>query len=199
MEQILEFLDHLDKDLLLFLHSKSSLFMDTVMAGVTKKDNWLPLYLLLLVALYKQFGWQAIYSVIAVVILVTLSDQITSSVMKPFFGRLRPCHDPEIGHLVRIVTKCGGLYGFVSGHAANSFAVTTFFLLIFGRPHRYVWWLLIWPLSVSYSRIYLGVHYPLDLLGGALVGIFLGYLVFTGTRRLSVKVPFGFTPVRHND
>jgi len=197
MEQLFEFLDHLDKDLLLYLQSQNTPLMDTLMAGITSKYNWLPLYLLLLLALFRQFGWQAVYSVVAVVLLVILSDQITSSLMKPLFGRLRPCHDPEIGHLVRIVTKCGGLYGFVSGHASNSFAVTTFFLLLFHKTHRYVWWLLIWPIFVSYSRIYLGVHYPLDILGGALVGIILGYLVFVGTSKLSLKLPFGFTPVRH--
>lgn len=197
MEQLFEFLDHLDKDLLLYLQSQNTPLMDTLMAGITSKYNWLPLYLLLLLALFRQFRWQAVYSVVAVVLLVILSDQITSSLMKPLFGRFRPCHDPEIGHLVRIVTKCGGLYGFVSGHASNSFAVTTFFLLLFGRTHRYVWWLLIWPIFVSYSRIYLGVHYPLDILGGALVGIILGYLVFVGTSKLSLKLPFGFTPVRH--
>ncbi len=197
MEQLFEFLDHLDKDLLLYLQSQNTPLMDTLMAGITSKYNWLPLYLLLLLALFRQFRWQAVYSVVAVVLLVILSDQITSSLIKPLFGRFRPCHDPEIGHLVRIVTKCGGLYGFVSGHASNSFAVTTFFLLLFGRTHRYVWWLLIWPIFVSYSRIYLGVHYPLDILGGALVGIILGYLVFVGTSKLSLKLPFGFTPVRH--
>lgn len=197
MEQLFEFLDHLDKDLLLYLQSQNTPLMDTLMAGITSKYNWLPLYLLLLLALFRQFRWQAVYSVVAVVLLVILSDQITSSLIKPLFGRFRPCHDPEIGHLVRIVTKCGGLYGFVSGHASNSFAVTTFFLLLFHKTHRYVWWLLIWPIFVSYSRIYLGVHYPLDILGGALVGIILGYLVFVGTSKLSLKLPFGFTPVRH--
>lgn len=197
MEQVFDFLEQVDKELLLYLHNLSSPFLDTMMAGITKKYNWLPLYLVLLVALYRQFGWQAIYSVIAVVVLIALSDQITSSVMKPLFGRLRPCHDQEIGHLIRIITRCGGEYGFVSSHAANSFSVTTFFILLFGKSHRYIWWLMVWPLLFSYSRIYLGVHYPLDILGGAVVGIGLGYLVFIGTRKVSEIVPFGFTPVRN--
>jgi undecaprenyl-diphosphatase len=194
MDQIFEILDQIDKDALLFIQSQSSPFMDTLMAGITEKYNWLPLFLLLILVLFRQFGWQAIYSLIALALLITLTDQLTSSFMKPYFGRFRPCHDPEIGHIVRIVTKCGGLYGFVSGHAANSIAVTTFFILLFSKSHRYIWWLLIWPLAFSYSRIYLGVHYPLDILGGALIGILLGYLVFFGTKKLSGVVPFGFTP-----
>lgn len=189
MEQLLEFLDQVDKELLLFLHRQSSPLLDVLWAGITEKYNWIPLYLVLIIALFRQFGWQAMYSVIAVILLVIVSDQITSSFMKPFFGRYRPCHDPEIGHLVRIVTKCGGSFGFVSSHASNSFSVTTFFILLFSRTHRYAWWLLIWPLLFSYSRIYLGVHYPLDVLGGALVGIILGYLAYLGTEKFSRTVP----------
>jgi undecaprenyl-diphosphatase len=196
MEQILEFLDQIDKDMLLYLHSIHSDFLDIFMANVTKKYNWIPLYIILLVSLFRQFGWQAIYSIIAVILLVTISDQLTSSFMKPFFGRFRPCHDPEIGHLIRIITRCGGEYGFVSSHASNSFSVATFFILLFNRTHTYVWWLLIWPFLFSYSRIYLGVHYPLDLLGGALVGVLLGFLIYHGTRRVSRIIPFNFIPTK---
>jgi undecaprenyl-diphosphatase len=116
--------------------------------------------------------------------------------MKPLFGRLRPCHDPEIGHLIRIIRRCGGEFGFVSSHAANSVSVSTFFILLFRKSHRYVWWILIWPLLFSYSRIYMGVHYPLDVICGAVVGIALGWLVYWGTEKLSQKVPFEFTPYR---
>ena len=194
MEQVLEILDAFDKELLLFLHSQSSDIIDFLMANITQKYNWIPLYLILIAALFKEFGWQGIYAVIAVILLVVVSDQLTSSFMKPFFGRFRPCHDPEIGHLIRIITRCGGEYGFVSSHAANSFSVSTFFVLLFGKTYRFAWWLLLWPLLFSYSRIYLGVHYPLDVLCGALVGIGLGYLGFILTRRLSVIVPFKFDP-----
>lgn len=194
MEQVLEFLDQVDKDLLLFLHHQSSPFLDVAMVAITEKYNWIPLYLLLIFALIRQFRWQAVYSMAAVILLVILSDQLTSGFMKPFFGRFRPCHDPEIGHLIRIIRRCGGEFGFVSSHAANSFSVSTFFILLFHKSHRYIWWLLIWPLLFSYSRIYLGVHYPLDVLGGALVGIGLGWMMYRATEKLSEKVPFEFTP-----
>ena len=197
MEQLFEIVEQVDKDLLLYLQSLSAPLLDQVMAAITETYVWIPLYLLLIFALFKQFGWQTIYSLVAVAIVITLSDQITSSLMKPLFGRFRPCHDPEIGHLVRIVTKCGGQFGFVSSHAANTFSVATFFILLFRKSHAYFWVLIIWPVVVSYSRIYLGVHYPLDILGGAVVGILLGILVFFSTRKLSVVIPFGFTPVRH--
>lgn len=194
MEQVLEFLDQVDKDLLLFLHNQSSPFLDVAMVAITEKHIWIPLYLLLIFALIRQFRWQAVYSIAAVILLVILSDQLTSGFMKPFFGRFRPCHDPEIGHLIRIIRRCGGEFGFVSSHAANSFSVSTFFILLFHKSHRYIWWLLIWPLLFSYSRIYLGVHYPLDVLGGALVGIGLGWLVYRATEKLSEKVPIEFRP-----
>ncbi len=197
MEQIIDFLTGWDQELMLHIHRLSSPFLDMLMAGITEKFNWIPLYMLLLYLLIRQFGWQAVYSIVAVVLLVVISDQLTSSFMKPFFQRYRPCHDPEIGHLVRIVTKCGGYYGFVSSHAANSFAVSTFFWFLFHGQHRGIWLLFIWPLVVSYSRIYLGVHYPLDIIGGALVGIFLGYLVYRFTLWLSGKVPFNFQITRN--
>ncbi len=197
MEQLFETLIELDQQVLLYLHGLSSPWMDVVMAGVTEKYNWLPLYLLLFIILFKNFGWQGIYTLVAVVILITLSDQLTSSFMKPFFHRFRPCHDPEIGHLVRIVTKCGGYFGFVSSHASNSFAVATYFWLIFHNKYRWMIWLLVWPVIVSYSRIYLGVHYPLDILGGAIVGIVLGYLVYRMSKWSSTKIPFVFVPIKN--
>jgi undecaprenyl-diphosphatase len=196
MEQVLEFLDHIDKELLLFLHKQSTPFLDVAMVAVTEKYTWILLYLILILALIRQFGWQSVYSIVAVILLVIISDQLTSGLMKPLFGRLRPCHDPEIGHLIRIIRRCGGEFGFVSSHAANSVSVSTFFILLFRKSHRYVWWILIWPLLFSYSRIYMGVHYPLDVICGAVVGIALGWLVYWGTEKLSQKVPFEFTPYR---
>ncbi|GJM30827.1 MAG: lipid A 4'-phosphatase [Cyclobacteriaceae bacterium] len=198
MPEILELIDQLDKELLLSIQRQSSPFLDFLMAAITDKYNWIPLYLVLLIGLFRQFGWQAVYFVLAVVVLITLSDQLTSSLMKPYFGRFRPCHDPEIGHLVRIVTRCGGSYGFVSSHAANSVAVSTFFILIFRKSHPFVWLVIIWPLVVCYSRMYLGVHYPLDILGGTAVGVGLGYLVYWGTQKLSMIVPFKFKPASGN-
>ena len=192
MEQIIEILVHWDQQVMLAIHGLSNPFFDQLMAAITEKYNWIPLYLLLVYLLVRQFGWHALYSIAAVVLLVVISDQLTSSFMKPFFQRFRPCHDPEIGHMVRIITKCGGYYGFVSSHAANSFAVTTFFWCLFHRRFPWIGWIVLWPLVVGYSRIYLGVHYPLDILGGALVGIVLGYMVFGFTRLASQKVPFNF-------
>lgn len=197
MEQIFDLLLQWDRQLLLSIQGHHSSFSDLLWAGITEKYYWIPLYLLMLYILFRYLGWQALYVLVALTLLITLSDQLTSSVMKPLFGRLRPCHDPEIGHLVRIVTKCGGTYGFVSSHAANSFAVCTFFWLIFKQRFPWIMALFVWPLLVSYSRIYLGVHYPLDVLGGAVTGAVLGYLIFLGTRWFSKKIPFQFRPIEN--
>ncbi len=197
MDNLIEALIHWDKEMLLTLHQMSTPWLDTAMAAITEKYHWIPLYLLLLIMLYRQFGWHFVYSVVAIVLLISLSDQLTSSVMKPLFARDRPCHDPEIGHLVRIITKCGGPYGFVSSHASNSMALTTFIFLIFRQKYPWIFWLILWPLSVSYSRIYLGVHYPLDILGGLLVGILIGFFIFKITFWLSKRVPFKFAPIKN--
>ena len=98
--------------------------------------------------------------------------------MKPFFERPRPCHSFEIGHLVHVANKCGGQYGFASGHSANSFGIAIFIWLTFRYYWRWTWLIFIWAGFVAYSRIAIGVHYPGDILIGGLVGLFFGWLTF---------------------
>ena len=108
----------------------------------------------------------------------SLADQISVKVFKEGFERLRPSHNPEIKDLIHTVKGYrGGQFGFVSSHAANTFAMAFFTSKLF-RNRYYSWFIFIWAAVVSYSRIYLGVHYPLDIIGGALLGMLLGYLVF---------------------
>jgi len=113
---------------------------------------------------------------ILVIILIVLTDQ-TSGFFKDFFQRLRPCHDQEINSFIRIVKEgCGGLYGLFSAHAANTFAVATFFYFTLKRYSKNFKYLFLWATIVSYSRIYVGVHFPSDIIFGACFGIVTAYL-----------------------
>jgi undecaprenyl-diphosphatase len=110
-------------------------------------------------------------------LLIVLIDQTSVHLFKEVFHRLRPCHQPRISHLVHIVNNhCGGQYGFVSSHAANSFGFATFTILFF-KNNRFSWFIFAWALLLSYSRIYLGVHYPSDIVGGWMLGIFWGLVI----------------------
>lgn len=106
---------------------------------------------------------------------ILLADQITSSIMKPYFARLRPSHDPALNGLLHLVNGYkGGLYGFASGHAANTFGIATFFWLLFRSRYNWIGLLFLWAVAVTYTRLYLGVHYPSDILVGGTIGILSG-------------------------
>ena len=171
-------LKHLDEQLTLAINSLNSPFFDVFMSGISGRFIWIPFYALLMYFLVRQYNKQIWIKIIFLVILVFMSDQ-TSVLFKNFFERLRPCHNPEIGHLMHLVNgRCGGLYGFVSSHATNVFALATF--LFFQMRQRYPWivWMFLWAALISYSRVYLGVHYVGDIIFGALWGSFVGYVVF---------------------
>jgi undecaprenyl-diphosphatase len=174
---MLEHLIETDKLWLLCLNGHHSPFFDSLMFAVSGRPEWIPLYMIILGFLIWKYRWRTLWILLAVAVLITLTDQF-ANLLKAGVMRPRPCRDPEIGHLVhRVNNYCGGAYGFVSGHAANSFALATIISLLF-RKKWVTTGLLIWASLVSYSRIYLGVHYPGDILGGALIGVFLGGLIY---------------------
>jgi undecaprenyl-diphosphatase len=136
------------------------------------------MYLIIVAYIVYKFRWKAIITLIFIALVVTLADQISVKAFKEVFERLRPCHTPELQDIVHLVkNKCGGKYGFVSSHAANTFGVA-FFLSLFFKNRNFSIFIFIWASVVSYSRIYLGVHYPFDVLGGAALGAVIGYLVY---------------------
>ncbi|WP_017732205.1 phosphatase PAP2 family protein [Nafulsella turpanensis] len=179
----------LDRELLLELNSYNNPFFDEMMYWVSHKFFWLPLYLFLVYLIIRKNGWNAVYVLVGVALVVTLADQFTSSFMKPFFERPRPCHDPLIGHMVHTVEKCGGRYGFASSHASNVFGVAAFLWLQLRDRFRWIILLFPWAVLVSYSRVYLGVHYPGDITVGAIVGLFFGWLVYWIYNQLSPRLP----------
>lgn len=179
----MEELEQFDQDLFVYLNDMQNPFWDAVMVFVSNKYVWIPFYLGLIVYLVWRYRKQSIPMLLLAILAVGLADFVASGIFKPYFARLRPCHDPELSAVVNIVKGCGGRFGFMSSHASTGFALAVFFNLILSD--RYLIFkivLVVWAVVVSYSRIYLGVHYPGDTIGGALLGSFLAYccsLVYT--------------------
>ncbi|MEK6781241.1 MAG: phosphatase PAP2 family protein [Bacteroidota bacterium] len=172
METIIE----LDKKLFLLLNGFHSDSVDHIILLATKTQFWTPLYLFLIYLIFKKFNTKGWLVLVGVALSILLSDQITSGIMKPFFERLRPSQDPSLQGLVHLVDGYkGGLYGFASGHAANTFATACFVWLLFKNQYRWIWTIFIWAGCMTYTRIYLGVHYPGDILVGGIVGLGCGY------------------------
>lgn len=161
-----------DKELFLYLNSLHSNFWDTIMLMITRKETWIPFYAIIIFYIIKNYRGKALPVLLMLALVVVASDQF-SVLLKESIQRLRPVHDPEIGPLVHNVLRKGGLYGFVSSHAANSFAIFAFTGRLF-KNRRYTLLLLFWAVIFSYSRIYSGVHYPLDIAGGAVLGLLIG-------------------------
>ena len=164
-------LNQLDTDLFLWLNGLHAPWLDPIMVLATERNTWFPFYALLIGWLTFRYRKRAIGLVLTLVVSVFIADQTASALLKPLTHRLRPCHTPELQHLIHPVLECGGQYGFASSHAANTFALATGLWLLVGRQYPAVRWVFLWAVIVSYSRIYVGAHYPLDVLAGAGVGV----------------------------
>ena len=174
---MLEKILSLDTELFVFLNGLGSDTFDGLWLFITKQYSWIPLFLLLLYLIHNKLGSkQSMYLLLFVAILLVLTDQ-TANLFKNGFQRLRPCNNPEINSFIRIVQSRNS-FSFFSGHATSSMAVATFLYLIFKKEFKYFWLLFLWPLIFAYSRIYLGLHYPLDIISGYLCGALFAFLMF---------------------
>lgn len=174
---MLEKILSLDTELFIYLNGLGSDTFDGFWLMITKQYSWIPLFLLLLYLIFKKLGAkQSLYLLLFVAILLVLTDQ-TANLFKNGFQRLRPCNNPEINSFIRIVQSRNS-FSFFSGHATSSMGVATFLYLIFRKDFKYFWLLFLWPLIFAYSRIYLGLHYPLDIISGYLCGAILAFLMF---------------------
>jgi undecaprenyl-diphosphatase len=171
---VLEFLNQIDHAFFLFLNGIHSTFFDFVMYQATKSMVWIPLYLVFLFFVIRQYGWKTLLILVVASIMILVSDQL-ANLAKDTFQRLRPSHEP--GLMVHLVNAYkGGEYGFYSSHATNTCSIAVFLIIILRKKFRWIWLIAVpWTLLMSYTRIYLGVHFPGDIFAGILMGSLIGF------------------------
>lgn len=185
----MELLIELDKKLLLFLNSLNSPLWDDIMFSISGKYFWIPFYLLIIGFIIKDKKKEAILYIICILIGFAFTETVASSIFKPMVMRFRPSHDPEIGHLVHIVNNYrGGTYGYFSAHASNTFGLAFILFFTYQKKFKWMYLIIIWASVVSYSRIYLGVHYPLDILSGMICGMISGKVMTLSYLKISEKI-----------
>lgn len=180
MKEFVENLLPLERNLFFALNGSHSPFWDDVMWTVSGRFIWIPVILFILfLFFFRTRPKEAILVTLFFIILVVATDQISSSFFKPFFARYRPTHHPDFMDLVHTVNGYrGGRYGFISGHACNSFGVAVFLGMVFRNSVITLPSLLLWAAVNSYTRIYLGVHFISDILAGMIVGAIVGFIIY---------------------
>ncbi len=182
----MDFLDSIiqhDKELLVFLNGLGSENWDSFWIFITTPINWTPLFLLFFYLIFKTFGWKkGLVFIIITALMAGFSDQLTVFI-KDLVGRLRPNQNPELRDIIRLL-KDNKSFSFVSGHATTSTAVSLLMHLTLKKYYKYTILFFIWPLLFAYSRIYIGVHFPIDVIVGAMLGLLIGFLFY----QLSLKV-----------
>ncbi|WP_456439595.1 phosphatase PAP2 family protein [Psychroserpens sp.] len=189
---MLEELVKLDTELFVYLNGLGTESWDGFWMFYTTKFNWIPFYGLLLFLMYKHINNTKVFlfMLLVIVLMITFTDQITNLFKKVLVMRLRPCYNPEIDDIIRLVKRsCGGKFGYFSGHASNSMAVAVFTGLMLRYKYKYsLYILIVWAIGMGYSRIYVGVHYPLDVLSGMLFGAFSGFLFYRFFKYLQFRI-----------
>lgn len=186
MDTLIEF----DKALFLYLNGLGSSTFDGFWMFITGKWNSIPLYVILLFLLYKKIGAKhTVIILVLVAAMIACTDQLANVFKKVLFLRPRPCHDAVLSEVMRLVkSSCGGRFGYFSAHAASSMALAIFLGNVL-KPHiKYIYpFLIIWALFVGYSRIYIGVHYPADVLTGMFFGVIIAKIMLYFDAKLTFK------------
>jgi undecaprenyl-diphosphatase len=187
---MLERIVKIDTELLIYLNGLGTPSWDWFWMFMTTSITSLPIYFLAAFFIYKYYGIKKmLFSLLFLAILITISDQL-ANLFKYGFGRLRPCYNENVQGLIRLVKpSCGGQYSFFSAHASTSMAIAVYFsLLLKNHIKLFPTILIIWALIVGYSRIYIGVHFPFDVLFGFLVGVLIGTVIYKSFQYFLKKV-----------
>lgn len=176
---MLEWLTALDREMFFLINREwVNGLSDLLLPLARNKYIWAPLYMFIAIFLLVNYKRDGIMVILYLILTVFITDQLSSSIIKPFFERLRPCKDLVMMEHVRLLIKCGSGYSFTSSHAMNHFGVAFFLGIILWRLSR---WVLpvafLWAAIVSYAQVYVGVHYPFDVIGGGLIGLLIGSIM----------------------
>jgi len=187
---ILHSFRELDKVLFMLInHDSDSNLLDPFMMAIREPLTWIPLYAFMLWYSFAKLKDNALVFIVATFVAFAFTDLMCAQLVKPFIGRLRPCYDPELNGMVRNLVGCGGAYSFPSNHAANHFVLATYWFYAIRHYLDKKWnWLWIWAGAVCYAQVYVGKHFPSDVLGGAMIGSVVGVAVF----QLSLRFQFAY-------